>query len=259
MIGHDTCGSGPSAVMVLNDWIGDTSTWDGARAYLDGARFTWVFADLRGYGRSRGQSGAFTVEEAAGDAIELADSLGFRRFAIVGHSMSSLVALHLAQHLADRIERAVVLAPPPPAGFGADDARLESMRAIAWSDDASRMASLRARMGDRLTEGWIRFKAERWRACADPEAIAGYVAMFARRGLPDMSARITCPVLAVTGERDMEVMRRVAVTSLLTPLCDRLAVVPLAESGHYPMQEAPPILVAIVERFLGEGPGPLDG
>jgi pimeloyl-ACP methyl ester carboxylesterase len=53
MLGHETLGTGPTTVIVMNDWLCDTSTWDDARAYLDGARFTWVFADLRGYGRSK--------------------------------------------------------------------------------------------------------------------------------------------------------------------------------------------------------------
>jgi hypothetical protein len=30
----------------------------------------------------------------------------------------------------------------------------------------------------------------------------------------------------------------------------RLIVVPFTDSGHYPMQEMPPLLVAHVERFL---------
>jgi hypothetical protein len=105
-------------------------------------------------------------------------------------------------------------------------------------------------LGDRMSEGWIRFKAERWRACADPEAVAGYAAMFARDGLPEPAARILCPLLAVTGEQDVEIMRSAAVTKFLAPLCDPLIVSPLADCGHYPMQEAPPLLVAIVERFL---------
>src|SRR4051812_44103685 len=135
MIGYDKVGSGALGVIVLNDWMCDTSTWDGARPYLDEGAFTWAFADLRGYGRSMDRHGEFTVTEAAWDVVRLADALGFRRFALVGHSMSSLAALHLAQHLPDRIDRAVVLTPPPPRGFGADDATLNALRAVARGDD----------------------------------------------------------------------------------------------------------------------------
>jgi hypothetical protein len=37
--------------------------------------------------------------------------------------------------------------------------------------------------------------------------------MFARDGLPEPTARIDIPLLAITGERDLDVMRREAVTA----------------------------------------------
>ena len=249
-IGHELVGTGPSRVVIMNDWLCDTSTWDGARTYLDGARFTFAFVDLRGYGRSRGRAGAFTLEEAAADVLGLADALGWTRFAVVGHSMSSLVALHLAQHHANRIERAVVLTPPPPTGFGADEAMLEGARALGRSDDASREAALKQRFGSRLSPGWAAYKAARWSATSDAAARSGYAAMFMQGGLPDATARIAAPVLAITGEQDIEPMRSAAVTRALSSFCDRLTVVAFADSGHYPMQEMPPLLVAHVERFL---------
>ena len=250
VLGHDRVGSGPRTVIVLNDWTSDTSTWDGARAYLDVTRFTWAFTDLRGYGRSIARDGAFTVAEAATDIIELADAQGWERFAIVGHSMSSLIALHLAQRHPERVERVVVLTPPPPAGFGADEATLEGIRALARGDDTARIAAFEQRSGQRLSPGFCAYKAARWRATAAPAAVSAYAAVFARDGMPDTATRITVPVLAVAGEHDVEAMRSAAVTRALTPLCERLDVVALAESGHYPMQELPALLVAHVERFL---------
>ncbi len=251
MLGFDKHGSGDRGVIVLNDWIGDVSTnWDGARQYLDHEHFTWVFADLRGYGRSRGQSGKFSVTEAAADVLAIAGSLGWHRFSVVGHSMSSLVALHLAQHHADAIERVVVLTPPPPRGFGADEATIKALRDVAYGDDAKRLSMLQFMWGDRLSQTWKRFKAERWRACVDVEAVAEYVFMFARDGLPDPAAKIQMPLLAITGEQDSEPMRKDAVTAVLRPISADALVVPLVNSGHYPMQEAPPLVATLLERFL---------
>jgi pimeloyl-ACP methyl ester carboxylesterase len=241
-----SAGIGPRKVVVMNDWLCDTSTWDAARPLLDRAAFTYAFFDLRGYGRSRDRAGAFTVAEAAADVL----ALGWSRFAIVGHSMSALVALHLAQHHADRIERAIAIAPTPPRGFGADDAAMAPSRAFARSDLAGKRAFLAERFGTRLPAAWAAWKAERFHATADPEAAAAYVAMFTRDGLPDPTARIAVPVLAITGEQDAPPMRAAAVTANLGPLCDQLTVVPLADGGHYPMQEMPPLTVALVERFL---------
>lgn len=249
-IGYERVGSGQQGVIVLNDWFSDTSSWSGARAYLDEESLTWIFADLRGYGRSREIAGRYTLEEASGDVLELASRLDWSRFAIVGHSMSTLIALHLAQHAPERIARVVLLTPPPPSGFGPDPGTLNALQALALADDAGRRAMLQAMWGDRLTEQWSRFKLARWRAAADANAAAAYAAMFARDGLPDMTTRVVAPVLAVTGEQDMEAMRQAAVRQALAPLCENLSVTPIAISGHYPMQEAPPLLVTIVERFL---------
>ncbi len=250
-LGHELFGSGPKRVVIVNDWLCDTSTWDGARAFLDGARFTFAFADLRGYGKSRERAGAFTIDEAASDVLALADALGWARFSIVGHSMSALVALHLAQHHTGRVERAVALTPPPPRGFGADEAMLSASRALALADAATQLAMLEQRFGERLSPGWAKHKAAAWRVAANPSAAAAYVALFARDGLPDPTARIAIPLLAITGERDAPPMRSEPVSQNLGPLCAELTVVPLADSGHYPMQEMPPLTVALIERFLG--------
>lgn len=251
MLGFGKYGFGDRGVIVLNDWIGDVSTnWSSARQYLDDQNFTWAFADLRGYGQSLGQRGQFSIAEATADVLAIAGSLGWQRFSVVGHSMSSLVALHLAQHHRDAIERAVVLTPPPLRGFGADEATIAALRDAAYGDDAKRSSLLKFMWGDRLSERWIRFKMENWRAGSDPHAVAEYVFMFARDGLPDPDAEIPLPLLAITGEQDAEVMRMDAVTAALRPISAEALVVPLASSGHYPMQEAPPMLAALLERFL---------
>ncbi|MDB4986061.1 MAG: hypothetical protein JWN04_1239 [Myxococcaceae bacterium] len=249
VIGSDGVGGGVRRVIVLHDWMSDTSTWKGARTYLDLEQFSWRFADLRGYGRSRGRSGDFTIQEAASDVVALADQLKWPRFAIVGHSMSTLVAIHLAQSAPERVERLVLITPAPPRGFGAQDAWLEEAQAIA-RDDLKRAQMVNERLAGRLSMGWAKYKGEQFVATSDALAAAAYIAMFARDGLPLPAAPINVPVLAITGEQDVPPMRRDAVQQNLAPLCARLEIVALAESGHYPMQEMPPLTVTLVERFL---------
>ncbi len=261
MLGHRLIGAlarspaPPLPILVLNDWIGDTTTWDAAEPYLDTDRFAYAFTDLRGYGRSSGLTGAYTLAEASADVVALADALGLDRFALVGHSMSALIALHLAQTAPERVRALVLLTPPPPGGFGADAATVAALEGLARGDDERRAQGLARVLGDELSIGFRRFKAARWRAAADPEAAAGYVTMFARDGIPDRRATVAAPVLAITGERDAPPMRAEAVTAALSPLCPSLAVVPFADCGHYPMQEAPPRLVAVIEGFLARASG----
>jgi len=58
------------------------------------------------------------------------------------------------------------------------------------------------------------------------------------------------PLLAITGELDSEPMRQAGVTALLQPIAEQLRVEPLANVGHYPMQEQPPLLATLLGRFL---------
>jgi 3-oxoadipate enol-lactonase len=247
-LGHEVVGTGPRHLIILNDWLCDTSTWHSARAYLDRARFSWAFADLRGYGRSRGRTGSFTLLEAATDVLELADALGWLQFCVVGHSMSTYVAMHLGQHAAERVERVVLITPGPPRGFGADDAWLANAQA-STRDDSQRAENVRARFAERLSRGWGEYKCRRWLETSDAAAAASYIALYARDGLATPAAPIRAPVLAITGEQDAPTMRRDAVLANLTPLCAKLEVVGLTECGHYPMEEMPPRTVSLVERF----------
>ncbi len=255
MLGFDLHGTGDRSVVVLNDWLCDTSTWLSARPYLDTATFTWAFADLRGYGRSRALSGECTVEEGATDVLALADSLRWERFSIIGHSMSTLVASHLAQTAPARVASVVLVTPPPPTSFAYDAATHEALRAVALGDDARRMKALAMMLGGRLSSGWRQFKIDRWRATSEPEMVAKYVAMFGVRGLPDRSAAITQPVLAITGEEDAPPMRRASVEQAFAALCSALEVEAISECGHYPMQECPPRLAAMIEDFLRRNAG----
>lgn len=250
MIGHTKFGAGAAPVLVLHDWLSDTSNWEASRPYLDQRAFQWVFADLRGYGKSRELAGQYTLAEAAGDVLALADQLGLRRFALVGHSMSALVALHLAQCAPDRVERVALLTPPPPAGFGADPAALAFLRSLALGDDAARAAGLATLWGERLSPQWLAFKVARWRATSQPEAVAAYIELFAQHGVPTPGASVLVPMLLVTGERDAETLRGAAMTTVFAPLCRQLTVQALADCGHYPMQEAPVLLATLLQRFL---------
>src|SRR5690606_25852492 len=131
-----------------------------------------------------------------------------------------------------------------------DAATLEAMQGLARGDDAQRLAALRSLWAGRLCDGWVRYKAQRWGERADRHAAAEYARMFVRDGLPDLASRVRVPVLAVTGEEDAPPLRAAAAREALEPLCEQLSLAPIANSGHYPMQEAPPLLVTRVEKFL---------
>jgi 3-oxoadipate enol-lactonase len=117
VLGHCIVGRGAAKAIVLHDWIGDSTNWDPMLPFLNETRLCWALTDLRGYGRSQAIAGDLTLDEATVDVLATADALGWERFAVVGHSMSSLIALTIGQHFPERVDRLVIVAPCPPGGI----------------------------------------------------------------------------------------------------------------------------------------------
>jgi pimeloyl-ACP methyl ester carboxylesterase len=79
-IAHKQIGSGKEKVLVMHHWMGDSTSYDSMLPYLNTDDYTYVFVDLRGYGRSKEMQGAYSVEEASADAMKLIDSLAWNKF-----------------------------------------------------------------------------------------------------------------------------------------------------------------------------------
>jgi len=251
-LGFTACGHGPIRVLVLHDWFCDHSSWDAALPYLTAGRFTYVFADLRGYGASRALEGECTLDEAAGDAIALADNLGWTQFSLVGHSMSGLVVQRIMQVAPNRIERVVAITPVPPAGVGLDQQTVDLFRSIALANDEERYRAIGPMWGTRLSDTWIRYKLQRWRETATPAAVAKYVELWGRSAISEGARGVEIPMLIVACAQDAPPFQAAALEASMLPYYSNAELISLGESGHYPMQEQPPALAAAIERFLGE-------
>jgi pimeloyl-ACP methyl ester carboxylesterase len=235
---------------VLHDWLGDRHNWDPMLPYLDGERFTYAFVDLRGYGGSRAIAGAYTAAEAASDALAVASHLGWERFAAIGHSMSGLIVQQLAADAPSRVARLVGITPVGPAGLAMPPAHLAFMEQIAL-DPPARRAGFRQSMGDRLSERWLDVKMAHWTECSEPEAVLGYLRMFAKTDLRGRVEGLDVPIRVITGEHDAPWFSADALRTAFAAY-PRLDVVTCGNAGHYPMQETPVALATLVERFLVE-------
>ena len=251
-LGFTTYGHGPLRVLVLHDWFCDHSSWDPTLPYLTPDRFTYVFGDLRGYGTSREIEGTNTLDEAADDAIAIADKLGWTRFSLVGHSMSGLIVQRIAQLAPERIARIVAITPASPAGMGLPQAAVDHFRAIAFADDDQRFAALSEMWGARLSKTWIRFKLTRWRETASPAAAAKYVELWGCSDISQNARGLETPMLIITAAHDAPPFQAAALEVSMLPYYPNAKLISLGESGHYPMQEQPPLLATLVERFLSE-------
>lgn len=103
--------SGDLPVVLVHSLAGNSTQWSEQLEHLRRTRRA-VALDLRGHGRSEPpKTGDYTIAGMAGDVIAVADTLGLKRFVLVGHSMGGGVALTFAGQHPERVAGLVLVDP----------------------------------------------------------------------------------------------------------------------------------------------------
>jgi pimeloyl-ACP methyl ester carboxylesterase len=247
-ISHTSVGQGPRNVIVLHDWSQDRSIYEPVRPYLNQNDFTFAFADVRGYGASRGQTGAYSAAEVVGDVAALADSLGWSKFSLIGHSMTGMVAQRPMVDIPDRLISVVATTPVPASGLGLDDDTFSFFVSMA-SDDEAFKQGMHALTSARYAEGWVDFKLARNRAAVETEAMVAYAHMWAKSDFSSEVQGLTTPILVVFGEHDNELLTKPTLAPVFEGWYPNLRT-HVCPSGHYPMQETPVEYAHVVQSYL---------
>ena len=129
-------GSGPP-VLLLHGHPQTHFTWYKVAPGMVEAGTTVVAADLRGYGDSGKPPGgenhvAYSKRAMALDQVEVMQSLGFPRFAVIGHDRGARVAHRMALDHPDAVDRLVVLDIAPTATMYARTDKEFATRYFWW-------------------------------------------------------------------------------------------------------------------------------
>ncbi len=185
--------SGPEAgppMLVMHGALGSTELETDRLVRTWERRFRVYALDFAGHGRSAPVEGVPTWETYLGNAITACDALDIRGAAVFGFSMGGAIALHLALARPDRVGRLAVHG----VNVQWDAAEVEAM---VGPMDLDRMEQEHPFWARRLAD----VHGDRWRA------LVAQLAAFTRK-LPDQHladadlARISCPTLVSTGDRD---------------------------------------------------------
>ncbi|MBA3366424.1 MAG: alpha/beta fold hydrolase [Actinobacteria bacterium] len=251
-------GAGGHPVLLVHGLGGAASNWVGLAQLLARTRPVLV-PDLPGHGGSSPLPVVPNLEVYADRLAVLVQHVGFRRAAVVGHSLGGLVALRLALRHPEQVN-ALLLAGS--AGFSPSSRRAEQALVLSSLIRPGRWLAphrsfvARHRRLRRATLGW---------GASDPEALsAGAVEGFlagpalhtdtisAARALilDDVGARlgaVRCPSLVLWGARDT-----------LTPIGDAFEygcqlgapVRAIPDCGHLLIGERPDACAHAIEQFL---------
>lgn len=251
VVGHRAIGTGPVRVLFIHGWFSDSSVYDPLLSALDPSIFTCVLIDFRGYGKSANVSGNYTVAEIAADAFEVADSLGWSSFHVVGHSMGGKVGQQMLAAQPARIKKAVLLTPVPASGVPFDDETLSLFQAATHSLEA-RAGIIGHSAGDRLPKFWSMSLARESVDRSNDQAFASYFRDWSGTDFSNELTGAATPTLVLVGEHDPGLTEDVMKATICCWMPNaKVEVVPNA--GHYPMQEVPLLTAARIQAFLSEG------
>lgn len=244
-------------------------------------RHTVVALDLRGYGGSDAPASAegalYAKRVMAADIVAAMGSLGYDRFAYVGHDRGARVGYRLALDHPGRLSRLAVLDIVPSAEMWRGMNAARAMAVYHWMFLAQPAPLPERLIGhaplaylDHTLASWTKAKSLE---AFDPRALAHYRAFFAeparihaccedyragatldwRHDEADLVAgrRIDAPLLALwgaaglpaQGENPLDVWRRWA------PHAQGRAI----DAGHFLPEEAPEATAAALAEFLSDG------
>ena len=133
-------GIGGPVVLLHGNWA-TSSWWEPVLERLP-ADTRAIAPDLRGRGRTTGGGGDHGIGTYAEDLRALVDALGLERFALVGHSLGSAVAMEFALRRPERLTSLVVVSPAwidgMPESYAVEAHQVRLKNDIAYMDAALR-------------------------------------------------------------------------------------------------------------------------
>jgi len=240
---------GQRNVIFIHGAGNDHSVWALQSRYFAYHGFNVLALDLPGHGKSAGPA-VPGIEEMAAWALRVLDTAGIERAVLVGHSMGSLIALEAAANAPQRVEKLVLVATAFP--MKVSDALLDTARAYdhaaveminVWSHSPGGQTG-----GNRAPGQWIMGGSMRLLERTAEPLYNDFNACNQYAAGSDSAAKVACPVLMISGSRDLMTPPRAA-----KPLAQKLAnlkSVVIEGSGHDLMVEQPDAVLDALISFV---------
>ena len=244
---------GEGAPLLLVHGLGYTRHGWGPALELLARRYTVLSFDNRGIGESDVPPGPYTVEELAGDALQVLDEAGVERAHVVGASLGGCIAQDLAADRPDRVER-LVLACTMPGGEDAYPIPEQTLLLFAAAATLEPQVALRRFVENALSPAAPaslveEIYAHRLSYPPDPGGWQSQAQAALAWDAGDRLERIAAPTLVVTGTADGVVDPRNS--ELLASRIPDARLELIEGAGHNVFWERPQEFAQLVEEFVG--------
>jgi len=260
-------GEGPP-LLLIHGW---PQTWYQWRLLMPtlAKDFTVVAVDQRGIGLSDKPQGGYDSGTQASDMVALMETLGYRKFVVVGFDTGMPIAYALSADYPERLDRLVVgeaiitgITPSPPLlvpgplnkklwhiAFNRLDADVNEAL-VRGREQIYFGAEYAGSAGTPLPDNIVKYYVDR--LASSPDALRGSFGSY--RAIDTSIAqnekrraqRLTLPVLAIGGEKAIGE----GVANTMKLVADNVQSVIIPDSGHWVAEEAPEKLLAALTPFL---------
>lgn len=241
-----------SNLVFLHGFPFDSSAWTPQIERFQNDYYT-VAEDLRGHGAGKTGPGPWMLDHFVNDLKESLDQRDVEKAILCGVSMGGYIALHFYMRFPERIE-ALVLSNTQAAGDsneGKDKrfATLQKIQQEGLKDFADQFSKSVLCVKTLNTNPHLQKKIEAMILQQKPENLAFILgALVARKDLTSELAKITCPVLVITGSEDKIISPEA--TEMLAKSIPRAHFEKIEGAGHLPNLERPDEFNRILNQFL---------
>jgi len=252
-------GAAVRRLLVLHGFCGAKESFAEIMGPLAARGWHVVVPDQRGHGESSHPAGAaaYDFDSFAGDAVGLADSLGWDRFVLLGHSMGGMTAQYVALSHSERLA-GLVLMDTSHGPLEIDPEMAAAGRKIVSSGGMQGLVeAMRGLDGPLVTDAHRRLLADRHGyqdqldaqdLAASPDMwLAMSEAMFGARDRLEQLAGLRLPTLVVVGEQDQPFL---APSLRMAERMPHAALAVIPDAGHSPQLESPRAWLEAVGGFL---------
>ncbi|MDQ2888551.1 MAG: alpha/beta hydrolase [Chloroflexota bacterium] len=249
---HRSRGNDQPPILLLHGVTDNGLCWSRVARDLDG---DIVMTDARGHGRSSDPGAEFSLALLAADTAAVIEALHLERPYVFGHSMGAITAAALAATYPSLV-RAIVLEDPPlmdrpPVLTGNGPGIAQAWQ---WLFDLKKLSrEERITRGFAMNLSWAEEEIVPW---ADSKGeVRGDILEPALAAIGDVAwreviARISCPVLLVTGDPELGAIVTPTAAQEAAHLCKQCEVVHVSGAGHNIHRDRYDETMAAVRAFL---------
>lgn len=242
---------------MLHSWVDDATSFDEVKPYLNTERYTYVFVHLRGYGRSKNIKGTYNTNEISADAFRMADHLGWKKFHVIGYSMSGMAVQRMAindwKSGKQRLRSVVAITPVTADGYPADKDTRKFLWDFIHNTEVAKQG-FTGLTGGRLLPKWAALKTKKNIKTSNPEAMRGYYRMWIDEDFSKEAemAKVGTPIRVIGGRQDLPGFQEEKYQSTFPLWYPNVDIQYITDAGHFPMYETPVYLATLVEGFLDD-------